>query len=87
MGAFSKAELETYDRVRDGILSQRTLLLEGRAEARAEGHTKGRAEGEKAKALAAAKILLSKNIAADSIAEATGLTLAEIVKLDGNGRA
>jgi len=43
-GAFSNAELAVYDRVRDAILSQRTLLSEGRAEARAEGKAEGLAE-------------------------------------------
>ena len=91
MGAFSKAELVTYDRVRDAIISQRTLLSEGRLEARSEGHAEGlaegRIEGEKAQARAAATVLLSKNIAVEIIAEATGMTPEEITELHENGRA
>ena len=46
----------------------------------------GRAEGAKAKALAAVEILLSKNIATDIISEETGLTPEEIAELQENGR-
>jgi len=47
-----------------------------------EGKAEGRAEGEMTKALATARVLLSKNIAVDIIAAATGLTSEEIAKLD-----
>jgi len=78
MGAFSKAELETYDRVRDAILSQRTLLSEGKVEARAEGLAEGRTEGERAKAMAIAEKALQMGMDIGAIVALTGLSEEDI---------
>jgi predicted transposase YdaD len=50
VGAYTKAQLATYDKFRDVIMTERSLLGDatrrGEAIGRAEGETIGRAEGE-----------------------------------------
>ena len=81
IGAFSKAELAAYDRVRDAILSQRTLLSEGMAEARAEGLAEGKTEGEHAMAMIIAKKALQMGMNIEAVAELTGLSEEDLQRL------
>lgn len=91
--AFTDAERLAYDRYWDMVSRERTALEEaelrgrifGEAKGRAEGEAKGRAEGEakgRAEAvLATARKLKALGIPSETIAQATGLTLAEIEAL------
>jgi predicted transposase/invertase (TIGR01784 family) len=45
VSAYSKEQLFTYDKIRDGILTERSVLSDARHEGVAEGIEKGRAEG------------------------------------------
>ena len=56
-------------------------LKEGMALGEAKGEKKGRLAGERKKAIETAKNLLKKNISAEIIAECTGLSLEEVIKI------
>ena len=87
--AFSKAELEYYDRIWDRISKERTLLHErtrlaeeeGRKKGREEGIAEGIAKGEYKKQVEIAVNLLKSNLDLHIISESTGLTIEEIKEL------
>ncbi|PSR22511.1 MAG: hypothetical protein C7B45_06705 [Sulfobacillus acidophilus] len=54
---------------------------EGREEGRAEGREEGRAEGAQRKAVEVARYLLTRGIAVDEVAQATGLPVTDIAAL------
>ena len=54
---------------------------EGLEEGRAEGRTEGRIEGEREKALEIARRLKSRGLPAETVAEATGLSVGEVAAL------
>jgi predicted transposase/invertase (TIGR01784 family) len=56
-------------------------LEEGRAKGREEGRAKGREEGEQNKAIAVAQKMKEKGYATEDIAEMTGLSFDEVMKL------
>ncbi len=78
--AFSKSELESYDKYWDSIRTEKTLQTgfydKGRAEGKAEGKAEGRAEGEEI-GIKKAKIEMVKN------AKKLGLSPADIAKMTG----
>ena len=89
--AFTRAELEAYDKYWDNISSERTLIAEaeetglskgkaeGRAEGKAEGKVEGRAEGMQ---LAMQVIKLHRaGVSPHEIAEQVGITEAEVVAI------
>jgi predicted transposase/invertase (TIGR01784 family) len=94
VGAYSRAQLFTYDKVWDSIMTEECLLsgaikkgwaegaakgrAEGEARGRVEGEAKGRAEGEAKKSKEIALNLLKLGISAEDIVQSTGLTLAEV---------
>ena len=83
--AFTEAQLQGYEEFWDIVSVERTLFSsgkrEGLAEGLAEGLQKGLAEGERKKQWEIARNLKAKGLAVEIIAEATGLSVAEIEKL------
>jgi predicted transposase/invertase (TIGR01784 family) len=60
---------------------RRESLAEGEQKGRAEGHAEGLVEGEQKKAVEVAENLLRKNMPESDVAEAVGLSLAEVARL------
>ncbi|MDR1225695.1 MAG: Rpn family recombination-promoting nuclease/putative transposase [Prevotellaceae bacterium] len=85
VGAYTKEQLSAYDKVRDGILTERSLLSdalkEGEAQGRVEGEAKGRAEGKAERSKEVALNLLKLGISLEDIMQSTGLTKEEIQAL------
>ncbi len=87
--AFTKAELEYYDRVWDAIGKERTLLHERTAKAKIEGHKEGHKEGRKEGieiGIEKSKIEIAQNLLQDKvpleiIIQSTGLSEEEINRL------
>ncbi|MEL6131918.1 MAG: Rpn family recombination-promoting nuclease/putative transposase [Bacteroidota bacterium] len=95
--AFSKSELESYDKYWDSISSEKTLISEaeetgrllgeqqglekGRKEGLEEGLIQGREEGIKEEKIAIARKLKAQGMRADQIAAITGLKEEEIIQL------
>ena len=73
IGAYTKEQLFTYDKVRDGILTERSVLSDAKREGVAEGFERGR----KKFALAC----LKKGVLLEDIQELTGLNAEEIRSL------
>jgi hypothetical protein len=70
IGAYTKEQLFTYDKVRDGILTERSVLSDAKREGVAEGLERGRRN------FAAA--CLKKGMSPEDIKELTGLCAEEI---------
>jgi predicted transposase/invertase (TIGR01784 family) len=83
--AYTKGELEAYDRYWDAVSVERTVIVD----ALAKGHQKGLVEGEQiglergeqAGLIKAARSMKIKGIPVSVIAECTGLLLEDIEKL------
>lgn len=67
--AFTKAELESYDKYWDSVSSEKTLIVEAEETGRAEGRAEGIKEGK----LQIAKTLQAQGMPLDQILEITGL--------------
>jgi len=89
IGAYTKGQLFTYDKVKDAIMTECSALSDalregeakGRAEGRAEGEAKGRAEGE---AKERQKLIINSHQAGlpvETISTVTGLSPEEIKKI------
>jgi predicted transposase/invertase (TIGR01784 family) len=82
IGAYTKEQLFTYDKVRDGILTERSVLSDAKREGLAEGLEKGLERGleqgreEERKKIAA--ICLKQGMATRDIQGITGLSTEEI---------
>lgn len=78
----SKADKLAYDEHINAVMIQNDVIsaamIEGRAEGHAKGLAEGRAEGLKEGTLATARNLKSLGIPVETIAQATGLTIADI---------
>jgi len=72
-------DLKAY---RDNVNVLETARIEGEATGEARGEARGRAEGEAQKALEIARSMKRKGYATDDIVEITGLSSAEIERLD-----
>jgi predicted transposase/invertase (TIGR01784 family) len=87
IGAYTKAQLFKYDRFRDGILTEVSVLSDaeqkGIEKGRKEGIEEGRKEGieEERKTIAAS--CLKKGMSPEDIRDLTGLTIDEILALRG----
>jgi predicted transposase/invertase (TIGR01784 family) len=91
--AFTKAELETYDKYWDIIRTEKTLLTDAKDEGlfegekigiekgRAEGKAEGRAEGIQIGLYKTGLKMLRKKMSFDQISDLTGLSASEIEKL------
>ncbi|MDR2764439.1 MAG: Rpn family recombination-promoting nuclease/putative transposase [Tannerella sp.] len=82
VGAYTKEQLFTYDRFRDGILTERSVLSDAKREGIEEGMEKGRKEGieegiERGRKAFAATCL-KKGLSHLEVSELTGLTVDEI---------
>ncbi|MDR2563960.1 MAG: hypothetical protein LBC98_08480, partial [Prevotellaceae bacterium] len=76
--AYSKKELEIYDRYLNTILAAQGMMFDSEAKGRAEGEAIGRAEGE-AKGKAEVVIRAAKKgYSLEDISDLTGLSLTEI---------
>jgi predicted transposase YdaD len=74
VSAYSKAQLLTYDHFRDGILTERSVLLDAKREGEAIGMEKERKE--------IAIACLKKGLPIKEISELTGLATDEILALN-----
>lgn len=80
--AFSRAELAGYDRYWDGIQTERTLYLERGIEGERRGEARGEINGAHKKAVEMAGNLKRMGVLTnEQIAEATSLTLNQVVNL------
>ena len=83
--AYTKAQLEAYDKFKDVIMTEKSIigdaLKKGREEGEAIGLEKGEAIGEQKKAVIIAQNLLKKGVAMVDISDATGLSKHQIEKL------
>jgi predicted transposase/invertase (TIGR01784 family) len=88
-GAYSKAQLATYDKWKIAVMTERSTLkdaiIEGRMEGKAEGIIQGRKEGE-AKGIIQGKIetakkMLKKGMSIEDISDCTGLPKQQIEQL------
>ncbi|NMA63769.1 MAG: hypothetical protein GX964_07050, partial [Syntrophomonadaceae bacterium] len=61
-----------------------SLLNSAREEARAEGLTEGRVEGKYDKAVEVARAMLRRGIDVKDIADMTGLTVDEVIRIKGS---
>ncbi|MDR1226043.1 MAG: Rpn family recombination-promoting nuclease/putative transposase [Prevotellaceae bacterium] len=77
VSAYSKEQLFAYDKVRDGIMTEVSMLSDSKREGLIEGEAKGVAKG-------VAKVafnMLKNGISAEDIMQYTGLTMTEIQAL------
>ena len=77
IGAYTKAQLEQYDKVKIDIISALSML----DEAKTKGRTEGEAIGEQKKAVTIAQNLLKKGMSKEEVSNITGLSLDETVRL------
>jgi predicted transposase/invertase (TIGR01784 family) len=75
--AYTKEQLETYDKWKIAAMTERSALKDAKMEGRAEG----RAEGEHKKAVTIVKNLLKKGMAVEDISDTTGLSIHQIEEL------
>jgi predicted transposase/invertase (TIGR01784 family) len=86
ISAYTKEQLFTYDKLRDGILTERSVMSDakregeaiGREEGIKEGVEKGRKEGKEEGRKEIAVACLKKGLLPEDIRELTGLTIDEI---------
>ncbi|MCL2596549.1 MAG: hypothetical protein FWD66_02575, partial [Paludibacter sp.] len=76
--AYSKAQLESYDKWKIAAMTERSALKDAKNEGLAEGLLEGEAIGEHKKAVIIAKNLLAKGMSKNEVCEATGLNEIEI---------
>lgn len=80
--AFSRAELEAYDKYWDAVSVEKTFIHDAhkawKAEGLAEGEAKGKAEGEHQAKLDISKKLLAQGIPPETILQITGLKQQDI---------
>ena len=81
VGAYSEAELHSYERNLDAIRTESTLIRDHREAGRKEGEARGIVKGEAKSRKNIAKSLLSQGLDVNIIASATGLLVADIQKL------
>ncbi len=75
--AFTKQELVAYDKYWDSVSSERTLI----EDAYSEGQQRGEQKGERQQAIAMARRMKTKGFDTATIAELTGLSVAEVEQL------
>ncbi|MCL1932895.1 MAG: Rpn family recombination-promoting nuclease/putative transposase, partial [Candidatus Azobacteroides sp.] len=84
-GAYTKEQLFAYDKVKDSIMVERTLLddaqRKGEMQGEMRGEIKGRMKGKIEERKAIAINLLRLGISLDDIMQATGLTREELLAL------
>jgi len=86
MGAYTKEQLFTYDKVLDSVMVEISVLsdakekgmAEGMEKGRAEGKAEGKAEGEYNKSVKIAKNLLKNDVSISDIQKFTGLSEEDI---------
>jgi predicted transposase/invertase (TIGR01784 family) len=81
VGAYTKEQLFTYDKFRDGIMTERSLLSEAHLLGEEKGRREGWREGRREATMNVARKLLKKGISPNEIEELTGLTANEISSL------
>ena len=93
IGAYTKGQLFTYDKVKDAIMTERSLLSDalregeaigeakGRAEGKAIGEAKGRAEGEAKERKRMILNIQQAGLPVETISSISGLTPEEIRKI------
>jgi len=79
--AFTKAELETYDKYWDSVRTEKTIKLESYDVGRAKGRAEGRAEGEEMGIKKTAKLMKDAGMPIDEIFKFTGLSTEDIAAL------
>ena len=89
IGAYTKEQLLTYDKVRDSIMMELTLLddalkegeIKGKLEGKLEGKIEGKIEGEKEGKRAVAINMLKLGISLDDIMQCTGFSREQIMEM------
>jgi predicted transposase/invertase (TIGR01784 family) len=85
ISAYTKAQLFTYDRFRDGIMTERSIISDAQSkglnEGREKGMKEGLKEGEEKGIKKVALNLLKIGISLEDIMQSTGLTIEEIHEL------
>ncbi|WP_350180926.1 Rpn family recombination-promoting nuclease/putative transposase [Phaeodactylibacter sp.] len=79
--AFTKEELETYDKYWDSVSRERTLIEDAYEKGEQQGEQRGEERGEQKKAVAIARSMKAKGFEIATIAELTGLNSAYIEQL------
>jgi hypothetical protein len=79
--AYTKGELEAYDRYLDAVRVERTFIVDALAKGRAEGLEEGRAEGREEEKFNIARSMKANSIPLLVIAQCTGLPEDVIEKL------
>ena len=82
IGSYTKEQLETYDKFRDAIMTERSLIGDALLKGRADGEAKGRIEERQ-------KMILNSyqaGFTVETISAITGLTPDEIKKIFENNR-
>jgi predicted transposase/invertase (TIGR01784 family) len=81
-GAYTKEQLEVYDKFRDAIMTERSLIGDALRKGETEGEAKGRAKEQK-------KMILNSHragLSLETISTITGLTSEEIKKIITEGK-
>ena len=81
-GAYTKAELATYDKFRDAIMTELSVIDDAMVKGRAEGRAEGLAEGKVEEKLEIAKKLIATGMPLDQITAVTNLAMEELKTLE-----
>jgi predicted transposase/invertase (TIGR01784 family) len=79
--AYSKAELEAYDKYWDAVSTQKTYFVDGFEQGIEKGIEKGLAEGMEKKSIEIVLKMIAENIPVEMIIKLTNLSVEEIKKL------
>jgi predicted transposase/invertase (TIGR01784 family) len=79
--SYSREELEQYDKYRDIIRTQKTMLIDAMNEGEKRGKKKGEKKGEKRSLLMVAKKLKEGKYPVEEICKITGLSDREVKNL------
>ena len=81
ISAFTPEEIRAYDKFLDYVRTENSLLHDSREEGIVKGKAEGLAEGIAKEKLATARRLLSMGLSPEQVAQGSGLTLDEVMKL------
>jgi len=79
--AYTKEQLEQYDKVKIDILTALSMLDDAETKGRVEGRAEGRVEGEQKKATDVVKKLIEKGMSIEDASDITGLSKEQIEQI------
>ena len=80
-GAYTKEQLITYDKFRDAVMTELSVIDDAMVKGRAEGKVEGRAEGKATERKNIAKNLITTGMPLDQIALVTNIDIEELKTL------